>query len=173
MKSRWTPILVAATLVLVTACGYHFAGSGSFPGGVTRIFIPMLNNRTSEIGVESRFTNNLIYEFTRNHKEAVAKDRASADAILRGTIVSISVDNISRSSVSNAIERRVTAVLSLRLVSTADGKTLWASGNLSERQAYTVTSGSKTATDQNKTEAIAEVSRKLAESAYSLLTDNF
>ncbi|GAB6908046.1 hypothetical protein JCM12296A_38850 [Desulfosarcina cetonica] len=173
MKSRWKPILLAATLVLVTACGYHFAGSGSFPGGATRIFIPMLENRTSEIGVESRFTNNLIYEFIRNRKSALAKSRASADAILSGTIVSISVENISRSTISNAIERRVTAVLSLRLVSTTDGRTLWASGNLSERQAYTVASGSKAATDQNKSEAIAEVSRKLAESAYSLLTDNF
>lgn len=172
MKNRWKQILAAASVVLVTACGYHFVGGGKFPGGVSRIFITMLDNRSSETGVESTFTNDLIYEFTRNRKEAVAKDRASADAILSGTIVRISAQNVSRSSVSTALEREVTGVLNLRLV-TPGGQTIWSSGNLSERQAYSVVSENKTETNQNKSEAIREVSRKLAESGFSLLTDNF
>ena len=50
---------------------------------------------------------------------------------------------------------------------------LWASGNIVERQAYAVVAGNKSATDRNKSEAIALVSKKLAESAYNRLTDNF
>ena len=172
MKNRWRQPLIIAAVILLSACGYHFAGSGKFPGGVKRIFIDMLQNRSSDTGVESTFTNNLIYEFTRRREAAVAEDRAAADAILSGTIVSLSVDNVSRASISTALERQVTGVLNLRLES-LDGSVLWASGNIVERKSYLVVDGNKTATDQNKSDAIAELSRRLAEAAFSRLTDNF
>jgi hypothetical protein len=139
---------------------------------VTRIFITMLENRTAETGVESTFTNDLVYEFTRNRKESLAKERSTANGILTGTIVRLSVQNVSRSSVSTAIERRVTGVLTLQLES-PEGRVLWKSGSIVERQAYEVVSESKTATDQNKSDAIAELSKKIAESAFSQMTDNF
>ncbi|MCB2148494.1 MAG: hypothetical protein KQI81_18595 [Deltaproteobacteria bacterium] len=171
MKNRWAFKAVLSVLLL-TACGYHFAGSGSFPAGVSRVFITILENRSAETGAESLFTNDLIYEFTRNRKESLVQERSSADAILTGAIVSLSVENISRSTVSTAVERRVTGTLNLRLES-SDGRILWSSGNIVERQAYAVVKGNKTATDQNKSDAIAVLSSKLAESAFNRLTDNF
>ncbi|WP_372680463.1 LPS assembly lipoprotein LptE [Desulfosarcina sp.] len=173
MKFRWGTIgLVGFLALALSACGYHFAGSGGFPTGVSRVFIPILENRSAETGAESTFTNDLIYEFTRNRKESLAQDRSSADGILNGTIVSISVENIARSTVSTAVERRVTGTLNLRLES-PEGRILWSSGNIVERQAYSVVDGNKTATDRNKSDAIAVVSRKLAESAFDRLTDDF
>ena len=169
--SKWAGIGIVMTVFLFS-CGYHFAGGGSFPAGVTRIFITMLENRTAETGVESTFTNDLVYEFTRNRKESLAKERSTANGILTGTIVRLSVQNVSRSSVSTAIERRVTGVLTLQLES-PEGRVLWKSGSIVERQAYEVVSESKTATDQNKSDAIAELSKKIAESAFSQMTDNF
>jgi outer membrane lipopolysaccharide assembly protein LptE/RlpB len=159
-------------VAMLTACGYHFAGGGKFPAGVTRIFIPMLENHTSETGVERVFTNDLIYEFTRSRKESLAKERATADGILIGTIVSLDVQNISRSSVSTAIERRVTGTLNLRLES-PEGRVLWQAPGIVEREAYAVEDENKTATNQNKSDAIAEISKKMAESAFTQLTDNF
>lgn len=164
--------LAIASFLLLTACGYHFAGSGDFPGGVSRIYISMLENKSSESGVESRFTNDLIYEFTRNRESAIAQGRGAADAILTGTIVRLAVTNISRSGIDNAIERRVTGTVALRL-ERPDGQLLWTSGNLVEKEDYEVAAGNKTATDQNKSDAIAELSKRLAESAFNRLTDNF
>ncbi len=66
----------------------------------------------------------------------------------------------------------MTGILSLRLES-REGRILWASGNIVERQAYSVVDGNKTATDRNKSDAIAVVSQKLAESAFNRLTDDF
>jgi outer membrane lipopolysaccharide assembly protein LptE/RlpB len=173
MKLR-VPFTLAIAVIIVcsTGCGYHFSGSGSLPAGVTRVFIAMLENRSAETGVESLFTNDLIYEFTRNRKESLVQERSSADGILTGTIVSLSVDNISRSSVSTATERRVTGRLNLKLES-PEGRVLWSSGNIVERQAYTVVDGNKTATDQNKSDAIAVLSSRLAESAFNRMTDDF
>jgi len=166
----WCSIGILAGMLV--GCGYHFAGSGKYPAGVSRVYITMLKNRSGVTGAESTFTNDLIYEFTRNRPKSIAKDRSSADSILTGTIGRLSVQNISRSSISQALERRVTGALTLRLTS-PDGRILWSSGAVVERQSYAVVAGDKPATEQNKSKAIDKLSKKLAESAYNRLTDNF
>lgn len=169
-RGHWWGLLLLITLL--GGCGYHFAGRSSLPAGVNRVFIPILENRSSESGAEITFTNDLIYEFTRSRRARLAQARDSADGILTGTIVSLSVENISRSTVSTAVARRVTGTLSLRLES-QDGRMLWSSGNIVERQDFAVVAGNKTATDRNKSDAIAVLSAKLAESAFNRLTDDF
>jgi outer membrane lipopolysaccharide assembly protein LptE/RlpB len=157
---------------MLVGCGYHFAGSGKYPAGVSRVYITMLQNRSGVTGAESTFTNDLIYEFTRNRPKSIAKDRSAADSILTGTIGRLSVEDIARSSISQAVERRVTATLILELAS-PDGRILWSSGAIQERQSYAVVAGDKTSTDRNKSNAIDKLAKKLAESAYDRLTDNF
>lgn len=171
---RWLVgiLMVAVAPVWLSACGYQFTGGGDYPAGITTVYIEILENRSAETGVEQRFTNDLIDEFTRNRKDSLVDRRTAASGIVTGTIVSLAVDNISRSSVSTAVQRRVTGVMNLRLQS-PDGRILWSSGSIVESQAFAVVSGDKTATNRNRSAAIAAVSRKLAESAFSRLTDNF
>ena len=164
--------LAAASMACLSGCGYHFSGGGNYPAGVSRIYITLLENRSAETGEESRFTNDLVYEFTRNRKESLVEERSAADGILTGTIVSLAVENVSRASISTAVERRVTGILNVQLAS-PDGRVLWSSGNIVEYQDYKVVSGDKTATDLNKSAAIGDVSRKVAESAFNRLTDDF
>ncbi len=173
MKHRTLWVGMAAIAIAwLYGCGYHFSGAGAYPAGVSRVFIPILENRSAETGVESTFTSDLIYEFTRNRKESLARDRSTADGILSGAIVSLAVENVSRSSVSTAVERRVTGILNLQLAA-PDGRVLWSSGNIVESQNFSVAAGDKALTDRNKSAAIADVSRKLAESAFNRLTDDF
>ena len=172
--ARWA--IYACMTVMLTAlffgCGYHFAGSGSFPAGVSRVFVTILENRSADSGAEITFTNDLVFEFTRNRPESLAQERSAADGILTGTIVSLSVENISRATVSTAVERRVTGIVNLGLES-PDGRILWSSGNIVERETYDVVEGNKTATDINRSAAIVAVSKKIAESAFNRLTDDF
>ncbi len=173
VTSRW--ILGALVLALVLAlagCGFQFAGAGSLPGGISRVFISMFENRTSQSGIESIFTNDLINEFTTSRETSLVRDRSQADGILTGAIVGLSVDNISRASISTALERRVTGTLNLRLES-RDGRVLWSSGNLVDHQDYAVAEGDQATTDSNLREAIAELSRKMAQTAFNRLTDDF
>jgi outer membrane lipopolysaccharide assembly protein LptE/RlpB len=165
-------LVIGALLTLVMNCGYHFAGSGSLPAGVSRVFITIFDNRTAETGLESTITGDLIFEFTRNRKKSVVQDRSAADAVLVGTITSLSVQNISRIDVITAAERQVTGIVNLRLESPA-GQILWSSGSIVERQTFAVINADKVATDQNKSDAIAALSKKLAESAYNRMTDDF
>lgn len=171
---RWMGLgwLAATALGLLFGCGYHFAGSGSLPAGVSQVFIPVMENRSFETGVEQSFTNDLIDQFTRRRPEFLAESRQSADGILMGTIVFLSVENIARSTVSSASERRITGNVNLRLTS-PDGRILWSSGAIVERQTYSVAAGDDAALDPNKAAAIAAVSNKIAESAFNRLTDDF
>ncbi|MDL2269851.1 LPS assembly lipoprotein LptE [Desulfosarcina sp. OttesenSCG-928-A07] len=172
MKKQIATGILFCLVCVLTACGYQFTGSGKFPAGVSRIFITMLENRSSEPGIESTFTGDLIYEFTRNRKSAIADDRESADAVLSGTLSRITTDTISRSSISTALERRATATLNLRLIS-LDGQVIWSSGDIVEDETYLVVQDNKAATNENKRKALLQISKKMAESAFSRMTDDF
>ena len=77
--------------LILFACGYGFAGSGAFPEGVDKIFIEVIENRTSKIGVERIVTNQLIFEFSRQRESSLVSNLNQADAVLKGAINSTSV----------------------------------------------------------------------------------
>jgi outer membrane lipopolysaccharide assembly protein LptE/RlpB len=164
--------LVVAITAVLSGCGYHFAGSGSLPAGVSTVFIVVMENRTVESGVERVFTNDLIDQFTRRRKASLAETRDAADGILSGTIVSLNVQDAARSSVAIVTERQLTCQLIIRL-SSPEGRILWSSGTIVERQTYSVADDDNTGTNQNKVLAIAAVSKKATESAFYRLTADF
>jgi hypothetical protein len=86
----------------------------------------------------------------------------------------MSVENISRASLSTAVERRVTGTLNSADWNLRMAVFSGASGNIIENQAYNVVDGNKTATDQNKSACHCRTfPAELAESAFNRLTDDF
>jgi outer membrane lipopolysaccharide assembly protein LptE/RlpB len=166
-KYVWTGIFIA---IFLTACGYHFAGSGSLPGGTKTIAVEMLKNRTSETGLENTVTNDLIYEFIRRGK-TVQKDVKKADAVLSGVIESSRITTISRQQQQSPIERQIQITLSLKLTS-ADGRVIWSASGISDYEAYNVGSNQQ-ATEMNKQRAIDTLLKRLAEKVHNRLTENF
>lgn len=158
-------------LGLLTACGYKVSGRGELPGGVQTIDIQVLENRSSETGVEITITNALTNELNRRRQGSVAQ-RDKADARLSGTIESLTWDTVSRTGINTASERKVYAKLSLTLTDKS-GNVLWKRIGLRGEQAYVVVAGDKAATDRNRRIAIDELSEKMAEYVYRSLTDNF
>jgi outer membrane lipopolysaccharide assembly protein LptE/RlpB len=166
----WVIFWLAATQLLI-GCGYRLAGRGELPGKVQSIAVRMLENRSSETGVETLITNALINELNRRRHGAVsAPDRA--DAVLAGTIDSLSWDTVAHRGVNTAAERKVYATISLTLTDRS-GKVLWQRSGLSGSQAYTVVSDNKTATELNRRQAVSVLAEQVAENAYRRLTDNF
>ena len=93
-KYIWPVIVI---LLFFSACGYRFAGSGNLPGGIQTVAIEILENRTTETGLENTITNDLIYEFSRKGRR-VQKDSKKADAVLTGVIVSERINNFPSST---------------------------------------------------------------------------
>lgn len=168
--AAWGIFWLAAALFL-TGCGYRLAGRGELPGKVQSVAVRMLVNRSSETGVETLMTNALINELNRRRQGSVtAPDRA--DAVLSGTIDSLSWDTVAHRGVNTAAQRKVYATVSLTLTHRS-GKVLWQRSGLGGAQAYTVIGDNKTATEINRRQAIAVLAEQVAENVYRRLTDNF
>ncbi len=157
--------------LLVYACGYRFSGSGGFPDNVEKIFIEILENRTSKAGIERVVTNQLVFEFTRQREKSLASGPQDADATLKGVIQSIRTRTISRIGTQVANEREVTMTLDLRLIKD-NGEVIWVAKGLSDRQAYDI-SDLKIENDRNESLAIARLSERISERVFSRLTDDF
>ncbi len=168
--NRYHIWLILLLWIFCSNCGYRFTGSGSFPAGVKTVFITILKNHTSETGMENVFTNDIVYEFTRNRKGALAA-MDKADAILHGVIKSMSIETISRKGINTSFERRVAVAVSLNLKD-REGRVIWSAESISAKEAYDVASD-KIATEKNRRDAISALSKRVAEKIYNSLTDNF
>lgn len=171
LRRRVFGLVLGILAAISTGCGYHFAGQGELPGGVDRIAVNVLVNRSSVSDIESMVTNALVSEINSRRRKAIAKG-GEAQATLAGTIDSITWDTVSHRGVNTAAERRVYIVISLALSDT-DGKVLWKRARLTAEQAYTVIDGDKPATENNRRQAIDLAAQRVAETAYQQMIDNF
>ena len=163
-------LVALVALVVLGSCGYHFKGGLKAPEGVGTIAVTVLENKTWETGIETIFTNDLIYEFTRSKVLRVA-DRDTADALLKGTIVSLNVDTISHTANYEGNERRVTIALDLALTR-EDGEPIWSDPALIEREEYKVSSD-KLTTEENRRGAVEMISERVAEEVHNRILQDF
>jgi outer membrane lipopolysaccharide assembly protein LptE/RlpB len=166
-------ILAAVSVVSFYACGYRFADTGQFPSGVSTIFVQLFENRTSEVGIESVFTDELTGQFTTRGNERSLTDSATrSDAVLSGVIKQVDITNISKTSETVVSERRVVVTVAASLVS-SNGKTVWQVGNVSGTGTYEVDQDDYEITEGNKREAIALAAERIAEMLYNSLIEDF
>jgi outer membrane lipopolysaccharide assembly protein LptE/RlpB len=173
---RKTKFKLYSVLLLLTiwsvfsACGYNFAGGGSFPAGVQQIFITIFENRTNEAGIEKNFTDDLVNEFILKRETGLAKGRENADAILSGVILSKIVETISHTGTVTSDERRVKMRVHMKLRN-RQNRIVW-SNIITEDQTFVI-AVTKQGTERNQREAIITLSKRFAEKAYNRLTTDF
>lgn len=164
--------IVVLAVFVIASCGYRFSGGGELPGDVTRVFITIFTNRTSELGVENILAAQLTDEFlSLGPKGILVSERQSADAELSGVISTVQIYTVSLRTQLSSAERRVVITVAARLTGT-DGKVLWRADALSASQPYRV-EADKLTTDVNKRAAITSATRLLAETIYNRMTSGF
>ncbi|QTA79553.1 LPS-assembly lipoprotein LptE domain-containing protein [Desulfonema limicola] len=177
MKSYYTKSLGILNLIpgfiitalLLTSCGYRFAGQGNLPKDIKSIHIEIFKNNTAEIAAEHIFTNDLISEFNKHGIQITSKEKA--DAVLTCVINSMRIDTVSRRDSITSLERRITGVVSANLKDSS-GNTIWMDSNIDENETYNVMT-EKTGTDYGKKNAVRSVAKKIAEEIYNRLTQEF
>jgi hypothetical protein len=132
--------------------------------------VEVLNNRTSEPGLENTVTDDLIFELTRSGQVKVTEPE-NADAVIKGSIEKLAIRSVSRSEILTTKAERVFIFLDLQLVD-ADGQVLWRGSGIEEDQAYQV-ADDDLATEANRRRAIQELSRRLAQKVYNRITADF
>ena len=156
--------------LLLPACGYRFSGGGSLPGDAETLSVLMLENRTAEVGIQTQLNSDIIYEVTRRDSSRIARPE-NADALLSGVVKTVQDTDIAHTGTSTASQRRVTLVVDMKL-ERPDGTTLWRRNGLSDYEAYDV-AANRTQTELNRRSAIKKLSKRLAETIYKSMTDDF
>jgi outer membrane lipopolysaccharide assembly protein LptE/RlpB len=86
--SRWG-FALAAVCVFSTGCGYHTAGHASLlPADLRTIAVPAFVNQTQTYKIEQVLTSAVVQEFITRTRYRITPDPSSADATLKGTVLS-------------------------------------------------------------------------------------
>jgi len=168
----WKNLIFLILLATLIGCGYGFTGGvNNLPQDVRSIAIPIFVNNTSELGVETVFTNTVIDEFLHSNLLPM-KDESQADAVLLGTIKSIDFSSLAYDRRDISIQNRVTLYLDIVLKTRKDGRVLWQVKNLADNQEFEVSSDPMR-TEANRKEAIREIAIRTAEKIHYRTFENF
>jgi outer membrane lipopolysaccharide assembly protein LptE/RlpB len=136
---RRAGLLLAVTLLLA-GCGYHTTGRAvRLPQDMQTIAIPAFQNKTATYNVEQVLTGAVVREFiSRTHYKVVNQEDTTADATLRGTVVSTYIAPVTYDSQTG---RASTALVTITMrVSLVDrkGKVLYDNPSYLFREQYQI-----------------------------------
>lgn len=158
------------TLALVSACGYQLQGGGYLNDDVTRVYVKVFENKSSETGAGVIFTNALVEEIIRVTDTKVVKE-SLADFVIEARVNSITFSILSRSTTDAVTERRAVARIDIK-IKDKNGEIVWSVKDFTSTEDYTV-SDEVSVDDTNKNEAISEVAVRSAEQLVSRMLNNF
>lgn len=137
---RWRRAALLVLLAGATSCGYHTAGhTTQLPENVKTIAIPAFVNVTTTYRIEQMLTASVVREFTtRTHYHILNDPSETADATLRGTVLSTSSTPLTYNSATGQAAS-VLVVVSMRVSLTdRQGKVLYQNPSYLFREQYEV-----------------------------------
>lgn len=177
MKKMRMPYLKGIVLMncflLVAACGYSFIPEGDvIDKNIQKVFVDVFVNKTSEANIENTFRTAFIDRVTQGRRFKLAGSSEEADAILKGSIESLTTAPLSYQATSLAAEERVTVILSLTLEAKYPKAVIWANSSFSGTQDYSMGNNFSVA-QANKRTALVKLAEDTSERAYRLMMSGF
>ena len=160
---------------LVTAsCGYRVAGQGNhLPEHLRLLAVPAFENQTMLMGVEQRLTEAVMREFIRRSRFDVVGREGGADAVLRGTVVSVrTLPVIFDPDTGRASAVQVELKLSVELVDLRDNTVLFTRPDYVFREDYEITSDLESFFEE-RSPALGRLARDFATTLVSAILENF
>ena len=165
-------VLMVLTALLLTGCGYQLAGGrGSFAPGVRTVFVDVFTNKTSEANADSIFRIAFSSQVVQNGHFKLAQSPEEADAIFRGTILSLLSSPLAYKTTSLSAEDRITVTMQISFEERASGKVLWADEAYTGTGDYPVTTVG--VTEASRKNALTKLANDTAERAYRLMVSGF
>ncbi len=133
-------LLITVVALALTGCGYHTAGHGSrLPASLHVIAVPAFVNQTQTYKLESTLTAAVVREFnTRTNYKIVPEVDDSADAVLRGTVVSAQLAPVTYDSQTGRASTALVTVTMKVSLTARDGRVLYENQNYLFREQYQV-----------------------------------
>ena len=182
---RWHRALALSLALLATqGCGYALAGHGSFlPSYIRQIGIPAFANQTSYFDIAQILTDKVRTEFIGRGNYKIVPETTGADAVLVGTITSISILPAAFGNQQQASRYTITVTANIELRDSRENKVLWSNPSMAVRDEIDATgtpvsSAPSGAVDpavffNQSTSAVERVSDEFARSVVSAILEAF
>jgi len=165
---------LAGSLLLLTGCGYHTAGSAAhLPNTVHTLAVPVFQNVTQSYHVEVAFTREVIREFSsRTPYHLVPGNDPGADATLDGTITSYQVVPLTYNSQTGQSSSFLVTIRAKVVLTDRNKKVLFRNSSYLFRQQYETTEDLVTFIQEDPA-ALERISHDFAQAVVSDILESF
>jgi hypothetical protein len=131
--------LIVALALGTASCGYALAGRGSFlPEYIRVVGIPPIENRTTIGQVDQILTDAIRTEFIGRGKYDVRPGPAGAQAVLAGSITSITLQPVGFTQQQLATRYLLTMTMRVQFTDATTSEVLWSNDSLTFREEYDI-----------------------------------
>ncbi len=170
---------LAMAILIDTGCGYTLAGQGTFlPEYIQTIGVPLFENGTSIFEIEQTLTQHVRTQFIGRGRYRVVAAETGVDALLAGTIDSISITPATFTAQQQASRYIFTLRAAIEFRDLATGEVLWQNPELTFSDEYEVASGTGGQLDVNtffgqQSNAVERLARDFASTVVSSILEAF
>lgn len=178
MKKEKIRLLILAALIccfcsIVIACGYSFSPQGEYiDKRIVNIYIGQFDNKTSQAEIENYVRSAFIDQFIQTSRFKVVESVEKADAVLKGSVLTLTTAPISYRGSTLAAEERATMTMELTFREKENGKDIWKSTNVTGTTDYTVSPDINQLASIRKT-AYIKLANDTAEKTFNLMMSGF
>ncbi len=152
-------VLLLASLLLLSGCGYYFPHD--YQGPPRAIYAATWNNRTNKLNLDMRIYQSLSRWFQKTPSIDLTKEKAGAEYVLSGEVISIDLPTVSWSS-NTTTGTKVSLYVRYSLKDLKTGKVVWEVNN----KLYTADSSVQVATAASDDEALGTIIEDMSENIY-------
>jgi len=157
---------------LLAGCGYHFTGAGpSIYPQIRSVYVDTFMNRTSEANADNIFRTAFSSQIVQSGQFKLAASRGEADAVFRGSILSLQAAPLAYRTSNLTAEDRITVVLELFFEDRQSGRIVWSNPSFVGTGDYPVTTVG--VTESSRRNALTKLASDAAERAYRLMMSDF
>lgn len=170
---RRARFLLVALMGVCPGCGYHTAGKANLlPSDLRTLAIPAFANHTQTYRIEQVLTAAVVQEFETRTKYHITADPGSADAVLRGTVLTSSTTPLTYDSRTGRAAT-VLVIVSMNVALTdRQGKVLYQNPSYTFREQYQVSEELSSFFEEGSP-AFQRLSREFAQTLVSNLLEAF
>jgi outer membrane lipopolysaccharide assembly protein LptE/RlpB len=121
----------------LSGCGYAFSGAGTIlPPDVKNIYIPPVENNSTELGLSNTVTEALREQFESYGVVSIVERQSEADAVLTAKVMQVQRNTRTTSSNSDTARQLETTLLLSAELRRVTGPTLWRDDKISISRAF-------------------------------------
>lgn len=126
LSFNYCQLPIAYCLLLLTGCGYQFAGKGeAFPKDVRTVFVETFVNRSKDVGIDSEIASALRSEFRQRGQLRVVDSLEQADAVLSGVVRSFDSRVVAVNREDEVLQFEMVLVADMSLRRRSPDELLW------------------------------------------------